>query len=130
MTLKFNKTYFTITLVLFITEVFIAIYLKSGFIRHTFGDFLVVILLYSFFKSFIKIHSFKLAIAVLLLSFFVDLFYSLNGKHWLKIENSFEISGLHHNAFGGFMGVRIGLCSIGEGEVNYKNFKYSSIPEY
>jgi len=60
----------------------------------------------------------------------VDLFYSLNGKHWLKIENSFEISGLHHNAFGGFMGVRIGLCSIGEGEVNYKNFKYSSIPEY
>ena len=50
--------------------------------------------------------------------------------NWLKIENSFEISGLHHNAFGGFMGVRIGLCSIGEGEVNYKNFKYSSIPEY
>jgi len=88
MTLKFNKTYFTITLVLFITEVFIAIYLKSGFIRHTFGDFLVVILLYSFFKSFIKIHSFKLAIAVLLLSFFVEFLQLANILKLLHLQNN------------------------------------------
>jgi len=57
----------------------------------------------------------------------VDLYYSLNGKDWLKIENSLEISGFHHNAFGGFLGVRIGLCSMGEGSVKFKNFKYTPI---
>ncbi len=39
MKLRFNKTYVIITIVLFITEALIAIYLKQGFIRHTFGDF-------------------------------------------------------------------------------------------
>tara|TARA_R110002050_G_scaffold53118_2_gene120826 strand:- start:57153 stop:58661 length:1509 start_codon:yes stop_codon:yes gene_type:complete len=57
----------------------------------------------------------------------VDLFYSTDGKNWIKIENSLEVSGFHHNAFGGFMGVRVGLCSIGEGAVTYKNFKYTPI---
>lgn len=55
----------------------------------------------------------------------VDLYYSLNGNDWIKIENSLEISGFHHNAFGGFLGVRIGLRSIGEGSVTFKNFKYN-----
>ena len=57
----------------------------------------------------------------------VDLYYSLNGNDWIKIENSLEISGFHHNAFGGFLAVRIGLCSMGEGSVKFKNFKYIPI---
>ncbi|OUR90320.1 hypothetical protein A9Q87_13585 [Flavobacteriales bacterium 34_180_T64] len=52
MTIKLNKTYFISFITLLILEVFIATYVKGGFIRHTFGDFLVVILLYCFFKSF------------------------------------------------------------------------------
>ncbi|MEO6233319.1 MAG: family 43 glycosylhydrolase [Ferruginibacter sp.] len=59
----------------------------------------------------------------------VDMYYSVDGVKWNKIENSLEISGLHHNAFGGFIGVRIGLCSIGEGSVKFKNFKYKKIDE-
>ncbi|MCU7552103.1 family 43 glycosylhydrolase [Chitinophagaceae bacterium LB-8] len=47
----------------------------------------------------------------------VDLFYSTDGTKWNKIENSLDISGFHHNAFGGFLGVRIGLCSMGEGVI-------------
>jgi len=57
----------------------------------------------------------------------VDLYYSMNGNDWIKLENSLEISGFHHNAFGGFLGVKIGLCSIGEGTVKFKNFKYIPI---
>jgi xylan 1,4-beta-xylosidase len=57
----------------------------------------------------------------------VDMYYSTDGNKWNKIERSFEISGFHHNAFGGFQAVRIGLCSIGEGTVKFKNFKYKSI---
>lgn len=57
----------------------------------------------------------------------VDMYYSTDGAKWNKIENSLETSGFHHNAFGGFLGIRIGLCSFGEGKVIFKNFKYSPI---
>jgi len=57
----------------------------------------------------------------------VDMYYSTDGKNWNKIESSLEISSFNHNAFGGFLGVRIGLCSIGEGSVRFRNFKYKSL---
>jgi xylan 1,4-beta-xylosidase len=57
----------------------------------------------------------------------VDMYYSLDGQDWIKIENSLEVSGFHHNAFGGFLSIRIGLCAIGEGSVKFKNFKYTPL---
>jgi len=57
----------------------------------------------------------------------VDMYYSTDGMNWNKIENSLEISAFNHNALGGFLGVRVGLCSIGEGKVRFKNFKYRSL---
>lgn len=57
----------------------------------------------------------------------VDMYYSLDGQEWIKTENSFESSGLNHNVLSGFMSLRIGLCSIGNGNVTFKNFKYQSL---
>jgi xylan 1,4-beta-xylosidase len=57
----------------------------------------------------------------------VDMYYSKDGVKWNKIENSFEVSGMHHNVLSGFLSLRIGLCSIGEGKVTFKNFKYTPI---
>lgn len=57
----------------------------------------------------------------------VDMYYSLNGTQWQKIENSLEVSGLHHNVLSGFLALRIGLCAIGDGTVTFKNFKYKPI---
>ena len=57
----------------------------------------------------------------------VDMFYSLDGKEWFKIENSLNVSGLHHNVLSGFMSLRIGLCSVGEGSVTFSNFNYQSL---
>ncbi|MCO6149682.1 family 43 glycosylhydrolase [Flavobacterium sp. NRK1] len=57
----------------------------------------------------------------------VDMYYSLNGKDWVKIENSAEVSSYNHNVLGGFLGLRIALCSIGNGSVTFKNFKYTSL---
>ncbi|MCO4292066.1 family 43 glycosylhydrolase [Solitalea sp. MAHUQ-68] len=54
----------------------------------------------------------------------VDMYYSTNGTNWIKIENSAEVSALHHNVLGGFLSLRIGLCSMGEGSVRFKNFTY------
>ncbi len=61
------------TLILFAIEVFIAIAIPSdSFIRHSFGDFLVVILLYCLVKSFITIDNKTLAISVWLFSFAIE----------------------------------------------------------
>jgi beta-xylosidase len=57
----------------------------------------------------------------------VDMYYSLDGENWTKIENSFESSAYHHNVLSGFMSLRIGLCSMGEGKVRFKNFEYEPI---
>lgn len=84
MKLKFNKTYALITLLLFLTEVCIAVYLKTGFIRHTVGDFLVVILMYSFFKIFIEDNNFKIAISVLAFAFVIEFLQLTN---YLKLFN-------------------------------------------
>ena len=57
----------------------------------------------------------------------VDMFYSTDGAKWNKIENSLDVSGMHHNVLSGFLSLRIGLCSIGDGKVRFKNFKYEPI---
>jgi hypothetical protein len=49
---SFNKKYLILSLLLFITEVLIALYIRDSFIRPYFGDFLVVILLYCMVRSF------------------------------------------------------------------------------
>ena len=57
----------------------------------------------------------------------VDMFYSADGVKWNKIESSLEVSAMHHNVLGGFLSLRIGLCSIGDGTVKYKNFTYKPL---
>ena len=57
----------------------------------------------------------------------VDMYYSIDGEKWNKIENSAEVSSYNHNALSGFLSLRIGLCSMGNGEVKFKNFMYKSI---
>ena len=57
----------------------------------------------------------------------VDMFYSVDGETWIKISNSAEVSGLHHNVLSGFLSLRIGLVSMGDGQVKFKNFKYKTL---
>ena len=57
----------------------------------------------------------------------VDMYYSIDGENWNKIESSLEVSSLHHNVLGGFLSLRIGLCSIGDGKVKFKNFIYKPV---
>lgn len=39
-----------------------------------------------------------------------------------------EVSGLHHNVFGGFVSLRPALFSAGNGEVRVRNFIYKGLP--
>lgn len=60
----------------------------------------------------------------------VDMYYSLDGEKWIKIENSARVEAFHHNVLSDFLSLRIGLCSIGDGAVRFKNFKYESLNYY
>lgn len=72
MTFYFNKKYFYWFLLLFCIEFSIAYFLKGGFIRHTFGDVLAVIMVYCLLKSFMNVKPLLLGIFVLTISFCVE----------------------------------------------------------
>ena len=88
--MTFNKTYFLLFTGLFLIEFAIAYFLKDGFIRHTFGDFLVVIMLYCLFRSFLNIKPKLTALLVLIIAFVIE---------FLQLTNFLEILGLENNIY-------------------------------
>jgi hypothetical protein len=70
--LTFNKTYFGLAILIFIIEVLIALFVKDNFVRPYVGDVLVVILMYCFAKSFLRVPVRLLAMSVLAFSFIIE----------------------------------------------------------
>ncbi len=65
--------YLFLTIIIFLIEVFIALFVKDSFIRPFFGDFLATILVYTFLMIFSTKESFfKVAILSLLISYLVE----------------------------------------------------------
>jgi len=54
--------------------------------------------------------------------------YSHDGVKWQQHSWQMEVSGLHHNVFGGFVSLRVALFSAGPGEVVARNFVYKGLP--
>ena len=77
----FKKGYFIIAVLLFLIEVLIALFIKDQFIRPYVGDFLAVILIYCFLKSFWDAPPLKVAIYVLLFSFAIEI-----GQHFQLVK--------------------------------------------
>lgn len=77
-----------LTLLLFAVEICIALFVHDGFIRPYLGDVLVVILIYCFVKTFVKVAVRKAALGVLLFSF---------GIEFLQYANIIEMLGLQDN---------------------------------
>jgi len=86
--ITFNKKYFGFTILLFISEVLIALYINDNFIRPYLGDVLVVILIYCFLKSFLKLPVLIVAIFVLAFSFTIEFLQFLNIVEKLGLEKS------------------------------------------
>ena len=108
--MKINIPFFITTILLLAVEIFIATFLKEGFIRHTFGDYLVVILIYSFIRSFVKAKPLPIAIATLTFAFAIEFLQLLNVLDYLNLRSNelavfilgstFEISDLIAYALG------------------------------
>lgn len=69
---RFHKTYFILAVLLFLIEVAIALFVRDRFVRPYVGDFLVVIFLYCFFRSFLKTPYRIVALYVLLFSYLIE----------------------------------------------------------
>lgn len=69
---RFDKRYFALAVLLFIIEVYIAMYVRDSFIRPYVGDFLVVLLLYCLLRSFIKVSMRPAALGVLAFAFILE----------------------------------------------------------
>ena len=84
---QFNRNYFILTILLFLIETAIALYLHDNFIRPYFGDFLVVILLYCFVKSFVNVSVWVAAGLVLLFSFAIEIAQYFNAVEKLGLQH-------------------------------------------
>ena len=71
--LRVDFKYFLCAVVLFITEVLIAAFMHDNFIRPTFGDFLVVILMYCGLRTFIRASYRIVAIAALFIAYIIEI---------------------------------------------------------
>ncbi|WP_262150215.1 ribosomal maturation YjgA family protein [Chryseobacterium foetidum] len=73
MKIKFSLKYLLLSLLLFCIEVLIATVLKNNFfVRAYLGDVIVVILLYTFVRTFIKMNSIKLIAGIFIFSCFIE----------------------------------------------------------
>ena len=85
---QFNKKSFIISIIIFLIEVIIDLYINDRIIRPFVGDILVVIFIYYFIKAFIKTKAINIAIFTLLFSFLVET---------LQYFKFVDLIGLGHN---------------------------------
>ncbi|MBT2246821.1 family 43 glycosylhydrolase [Sphingobium sp. BHU LFT2] len=47
-----------------------------------------------------------------------------DGKSWTRHGTRMEVSGMHHNVFGGFLALRLGIYVAGNGSARLRDFRY------
>lgn len=57
----------------------------------------------------------------------VSFSHSPDGRHWTPHPWQQEVSGLHHNVFGGFTALRLALFAAGPGAVRLRHFRYRGL---
>ncbi|PIQ21573.1 MAG: hypothetical protein COW65_08275 [Cytophagales bacterium CG18_big_fil_WC_8_21_14_2_50_42_9] len=124
--LTFNKQYFSFAVILFITEVLIAVYVHDRIIRPYVGDYLVVILLYCSVKSFFNVPVRNAALGTLLFSYLVEVLQYLNILAILGLQsNQLATVVIGYNfEWIDILAYTLGIISI-LGFEQFKNKKYS-----
>jgi len=88
MKLTFSLKFLLIFLAIFIVEILIGKYLDDAIIRPFGGDVLVVVLIYAFFRVFLKTNNRLLALGVLIFSFAIEFLQRANYVTWLGLEHN------------------------------------------
>lgn len=58
----------------------------------------------------------------------VSFYYQDEAGDWQHYDKVVDVSGYHHNTFGGFLSLRIGLDAVGEGAAVFQSFQYTVDP--
>ncbi len=96
---RFHKLYALLTILLFLIEVVIALFIRDRFIRPYVGDVLVVILVYCFVCSFVKIPLWFGAIGVLLFAYTIELLQYFKFVEVIGLQNSHVAKVVLGNSF-------------------------------
>ncbi|WP_339752260.1 DUF2809 domain-containing protein [uncultured Winogradskyella sp.] len=99
MKLQFNKTYIVLAYTLFLIELAIAFIIKTGFIRHTLGDYLVVILLYAIIRGCTNIKVWISALVVLLIAYSIELLQLTPILTYFNLQDSFTAKLIFGSTF-------------------------------
>ena len=70
--LTFNSRFFLLAFVLFVIEVFIALFVHDNFVRPYVGDYLVVMLMYCVVSTILKAAPLRVAVGVLIFSYIIE----------------------------------------------------------
>ncbi|TLS49218.1 xylan 1,4-beta-xylosidase [Paenibacillus antri] len=100
---------------------YLGIGLHSGGVRH-----------FRSFKSYAAMPDFgrKARIRIRNDRHVVTFYYSFDdGATWSRYDKTIDASGLHHNTFGGFLSLRVGLDAVGDGRATFRRFSYRPLTE-
>jgi hypothetical protein len=97
--IRFNQKYFAFAILLFLIEIVIALFVHDKFVRPYFGDFLVVILIYCFLKSFLNLSVWVVALMVLLFSFSIEITQYFSMIEELGLQHSEIAKAILGNSF-------------------------------
>ncbi|MFC0605995.1 ribosomal maturation YjgA family protein [Winogradskyella pulchriflava] len=126
MKLQFNKNYLVLAHSLFLIELAIAFIIKTGFIRYTFGDYLVVILLYAIIRGCTSMSVRASALVVLLIAYGIELLQLTPFLAYFNLQNSIAANLIFGSTFqfGDLIAYTLGIISVLIIEYyngNYKN---------
>jgi Protein of unknown function (DUF2809) len=88
MKIQFNTYYLVLAHSIFLIEIAIAIFIKTGFIRHTFGDYLAVILLYAIIRGCTNLKVWVSALVVLLIAYLIEFLQLTPFLTYFNLQNS------------------------------------------
>lgn len=114
MKLQFNKNYLVLAHSLFLIELAIAFIIKTGFIRYTFGDYLVVILLYAIIRGCTSLSVRASAFVVLFIAYGIELLQLTPFLSKFNLQDNFTATLIFGSTFqfGDIIAYTLGVATI------------------
>ena len=114
MILQFNKNYLVLAHSLLLIELAIAFIIKTGFIRYTFGDYLVVILLYAIIRGFTNLSVRASALVVLFIAYGIELLQLTPFLTYFNLQDSFTAKLILGSTFhaGDLIAYTLGIITV------------------
>jgi hypothetical protein len=92
MFLPFNGRYFLLAVIIFLIEIFIALFVSDTLVRPFLGDALVVILIYCAVRIFLNVNSWKAAFGVFIFACAIEILQYFDYVELLGLENNRVLS--------------------------------------